>query len=303
MVEYKQNQPSTAQRRIAQLRFMERHSVFPVQLNKGAFQLVQSFWLYIQHRKKVEECNVGALRNDHKAVRALGDFLAIPEAAWPTAPTEPMTDERFIPPPELVHQLLHADYTPNPSTSYANALVKGFLAFDFLIGARCPSEAFSLKLTDFSAERHRIVITEPKKSGRRRTLGLDPDWICCSTRRPSLANYTRYWRVKVDTDLKQTAFFLKPDGKPFGSKAGLRKFVCELVQPKFPWFHPYLGRHWSANARLIDWDFDYNRVADWHGHESVNMTRKHYEHNARLLKQEHGGDWLARAGRARRKTD
>ena len=83
------------------------------------------------------------------------------------------------------------------------------------------------------------------------------------------------------------------------SKYALALYVNEMVKPKFPWFHPYLGRHWSCTARLIDWDFDYTRVADWHGHESVNMTRRAYEHNARILKRMHGGDWLARAGRSR----
>jgi hypothetical protein len=29
----------------------------------------------------------------------------------------------------------------------------------------------------------------------------------------------------------------------------------------------------SVNARLIEWEFDYARVAAWHSHESVNMTK------------------------------
>ena len=49
------------------------------------------------------------------------------------------------------------------------------------------------------------------------------------------------------------------------------------------------------NARLIEWEFDYARVAAWHGHESVSMTKNAYEQSARLQEALHGGDWLARA--------
>lgn len=296
MREYKRLNPRTIQGRLAQLAFMERHPVFPVQTHKGPWALVNSFWLYVQHREKVEEAQPGALRNDHKAVRTLGDFLAIPHQVWPTAPAELMTDERFIPTPEQVHDLLQANYTPRPKVSYENALVKGLLVFDFLIGPRFPSEPHALQLADLDCARHRIVITEPKKTGRRRTLRIEPTWICCSPRHPSLANYL-VWRRKVDPERQQKAFFLQANGKPFSSKDTLRNYLNEMVKPKFPWFNPYLGRHWSCTARLIDWDFDYNRVADWHGHESVNMTRREYEHNTRLLKAEFGGEWIARTGR------
>lgn len=302
LLEYRNRDPETVRRRVAHLAFMERHPVFPVQLHGTAFQMVSTFWLYVQHRKKVELKSPGAMKNDFKAIRALGDFLAIPEQVWPTAPTEPHTDERWIPSPEHVHGLLHANYTKNPAQSYENALVKALLAFDYLIGPRFPSEPHKLMMRDFQPDRHRIVITEPKKSGRRRTIGIEPEWICCSTRHPSLGNFVRYWRPKVATGEYQDVF-LRPNGKPFKSKYTLRTWLRERVQPKFPWFHPYQGRHWSVTARLIDWDFDYNRVADWHGHEDVNMTRREYEHNTRLLKHEHGGDWIARAGRKRSPTD
>lgn len=296
LTSYKRLQAGTIQKKLAQLDFMERHSVFPVQLHKGPWALLNSFWMYIQQRELVEGAKPGALRNDHKAIHSLGDFLGIPKNIWPTAPTEPMTDERFIPSPDEVHALLHADYTPSPRTSYENHLIKGLLALDFLFGVRMPSEAFALKLKDFDPARHTCVVTEPKKSGRRRTVLVEPEWICCSTRHPSLANYL-VWRRKVDPEGKEAAFFLQADGKPFASKDTMRNFLSEKVKPHFPWFYPYLGRHWSTTARLIDWDGDYARVADWHGHEDVNMTRREYEHNTRILRREHGDDWLFRAGR------
>jgi integrase len=310
MRDYKRRNPNTIAHRLRQLRFMATHPAMPVQLHRDRYALVNSFYLYVRYRETVEGKPATTLINDHKAVRALGDFLGVPREVWPTAPTEPMTDEREIPTPEQVYDLLHADYTPNASSSYDNALVKAMLVLDFLIGVRMPSEGYVLKRTDFRPEHHLLVVTEPKKSLRRRTLLLEPEWVCCSPRHPSLANYLQ-WRSKVDPEGRQPAFFLKKDGKPFPSKFAMRKFLVEHVQPRFPWFYPYLGRHWCATARLIEWDFDYSRVADWHGHETVDMTRREYEHNARLQLRMHGGDWLARVarkprsdkGRGHRQTD
>ncbi|MCA1812133.1 MAG: hypothetical protein LC623_09015 [Halobacteriales archaeon] len=296
--DYKRRKASTIGHRLAQLRFMERHEAMPVNLHGGRFALVNSFYLYVRYRETVEEAPATTLINDHKSVKVLGDFLGIPREVWPTAPTEPHTDERWIPLPEDVHALLHSNYTPTPQLSYDNALVKAILVLDFGFGVRCPSEAWILKKKDFMPDKHLIVVTEPKKSGRRRTLMIEPEWLCCSRRHPSLANFL-VWRKKVDPNDEQEDFFLRADGTPFPSKHALNKFVNDLVKPRFPWFHPYLGRHWSVNARLIDWGFDYTRVADWHGHETVDMTRREYDHNARMLARLHGKDWLNRVARAR----
>lgn len=294
--DYKRRNPNTIGQRLRQLRFMENHKDMPVSLHGGRFALVNTFYLYVKYREDVEDKAATALINDHKAIRALGDFLGVPREVWPTAPTEPMTDERKLPSPEDVWALLHSDYTPRPTTSYNNALVKAILLVDFGMGLRTPSEVHALRLADFDPARHLLVVTEPKKSMRRRTLLLEPEWMCCSSRHPSLANYL-VWRDKVDPQRKQEAFFLKADGKPFGSKFGLRKLLVEHVKPRFPWFHPYLGRHWCANARLIEWGFDYARVADWLGHETVDMTRREYEHNARLHQRLWSDEWLLRVAR------
>lgn len=299
--DYKRRKPSTIRTRLAQLSFMETYSEMPVQMHSGRYALVNSFYLYIRYRETVAGAKATALINDHKSIRTLGDFLGIPREIWPTAPTEPMTDERWIPSPEDVYALLHADYTPNASSSYDNALIKAMLLLDFGYGVRFPSEAHALRLKDFKPEPHLLVVTEPKKSGRRRTLLVEPDWMCCSRSNPSLANYL-VWRRKVDPENKQEAFFLKSDGTPFASKHGLNKFVKQHVQPKFPWFYSYLGRHWCANARLIDWGYDYPRVADRLGHETVDMTRREYEHNARLHERLYGKDWLLRIARRPRQT-
>lgn len=95
---------------------------------------------------------------------------------------------------------------------------------------------------------------------------------------------------------------MRDTGEPFDSKGGIAEFLGKRVKPRFPWFYLYLGRHWCANARLIDTGFDYIQVADWLGHESVNMLRREYEHNARLHQRLYGNNWIARVSR-RAKTD
>lgn len=70
---------------------------------------------------------------------------------------------------------------------------------------------------------------------------------------------------------------------------------------QFPWFYPYLGRHWCANARPIDSDRNHSKVADWLGDTSVTTLRPHYEHNAEIHKEICGGDWLERAFQPRGK--
>ncbi len=293
--DYKRRHPRTIQCRLGQLRFMEEHPKMPVKMHGDRYTLVNSFYLYAKYRETVENKPATSLVNDYKAIRTLGDFLGIPREVWPTQPTPPETDERWLPTPEQVHELVHTEYTRRPNVSYENALIKALLLLDFGVGVRFPSEAHALKLRDFDPDRHVLVVTEPKKSGRRRTLLLEPDWLCCSKRLPSLANYLR-WRKKLDPEGKQEAFFLTPDGKPFATKYAMATFLRRHVIPRFPWFYPYLGRHWCANARLIECGFDYSRVADWLGHESVNMTRREYDHNARLYERLNGKDWLSRMG-------
>ena len=120
-----------------------------------------------------------------------------------------------------------------------------------------------------------------------------PRWLCCGKNRASLAQYLK-WRAKVDVG-GTDAFFLMPNGEPFKSKHHLKRWLDLRVKPKFPWFHGYLGRLWCANARLIEWGYDYSRVAEWLGHESVDMTRRTYEHEARLHRRNYGGSWMERA--------
>lgn len=162
-----------------------------------------------------------------------------------------------------------------------------------MVAFRWPSEAFAMLVSDFDPPKHTLIIREPKKNYSERTLYLEPEWICCASNRPSLANWLT-WRAKV-ADGTSNAMFLKPDGEPFRSKQEMATWLANRVKPHFPWFHGYMGRRWGVNARLIEWNFDYARVAQWTGHESIDMIRREYEQDARLHAKLYGKNWLSRA--------
>ncbi len=93
------------------------------------------------------------------------------------------------------------------------------------------------------------------------------------------------------------AFFLKADGPAFESKEAMRRFWNKTIRPHFPAINPYKGQGWAATARLIEWDFDYYRVAQQLGHPNLEQIRRDYDRDARLAKAMHGTDWLRRATR------
>jgi integrase len=287
---------NTIAQRMRDLRRMATHPLVPVKIHGTRFDLVDSFYQHMRHRETVEHKAATAVKNDFKAVASLGDFRGIPREVWPRPPTVPRRARKILPSPEDIHDLLHSDYAPDPQNNYANHLVRYMLVLDFAFGLRFPNEAFSLRITDFDPAGHTLVIREPKKGGSTRRVLIEPSWLCCGPNRPSLAQFLR-WRAKVDVG-GTDAFFLMPNGEPFKSKYQLKRWLDTHVKPKFPWFHTYLGRIWCANARLIEWKYDYARVAEWLGHESVDMTRRTYEHEARLHRKKYGEAWLERAFKA-----
>lgn len=166
------------------------------------------------------------------------------------------------------------------------------MAANFGLGLRAPSELHKLKVTDLDVRNHILVVTEPKKSGKRRRLVLEPDWLCCGKKRLGLAGYLK-WRAM--TNPTTDAFFVRQDGTAYPSKEMLSKDLNEKVKPLFPWYHPYLGRHWSVNARLVETHGDWNKVARWHGHENVKQTMTAYAPSYEVYARLYGKNWLARA--------
>lgn len=288
---FKRRQPETIRKTIGQLEFMARHNLFPVTLHGSRADLVESFSMYATAREQIDKASPSALRNDHKAVRALGAFRSIPENVWPTSPPLVEGEPASVPSPEQVFDLLHTNYAPR--YSYENMLTRYMLAFTFGFGVRAPSEVWALRVGDVDLSHGSLVITEPKKSGRRRAVVVEPAWLMNSARRMSLATWMEKWRPLSNpaTD----ALFPNVDGKAFSSKFALAQFLKRAVQPRFPWYHPYVARHWSCNARLIDSGRDWNAVARFHGHENVKMTMNTYAPAVELHERKFGKNWLTRA--------
>lgn len=295
LVTWERMNPRTVGQRLRDLRRLASHPLVPVKVHGTRMDLVDSFLQFMHHREIVEGKTGTAIANDFKAVKILAKYRGIPREVWPKPPPILEKANETLPSPEEIHALLHSSYAPDAKNSYTQHLIQYLLVLDFGFGPRMPSEAHALRIQDFDPDRHLITIREPKKSMRSRRLYVEPEWLCCGTNRPSLVHYLK-WREKVDVG-GTDAFFLKPNGEPFPTKDALRVFLEGYIRPKFPWYHGYLGRTWTTNARLIEWGFDYARVADWLGHESVEMVRKHYEKDARIHQKLYGDAWLDRAFR------
>ncbi|MHB8585879.1 MAG: hypothetical protein ACYDDF_08620 [Thermoplasmatota archaeon] len=261
---------------------------------------MQTFAGYVTCREEFESAKFGALSNDHKAIRALGDFLGIPENVWPTCPPAPEHEGKQVPSPEQVYELLHHDFFAK--NSFENLLVRYLLAYSFGYGVRAPSELLTLSLMDLDLANHIVTVTEFKtnKSGRRRRIVVEPEWLCCSRSRLSLENW-----VAKRTNLPGTspAVFVRENGQPFTNPDALAVFLKRTVQPEFPWYTCYVARHWSCNARAIQWNLDWARVAKWHGHRTTKMAMSTYAPAVEVHRKLYGDEWLERAFSRNRDTN
>lgn len=294
LLEWRRRSPGTVEERLRHLERLATHPLVPVKIHGTRIEIVASFYAFVRHRELVEGKRSTAIVNDYKAIRALGDFLRIPANVWPTRPTVERRAKELLKSPEDVHELLHAAYTRNARKSYENHLVRHMLGATVGLNMRAPSELWEMRLGDFEPTTHTLVIREPKKGHRTRRLLIEPTWLCCGPTRLSLGTYLRRWRPKVDVG-GTDRFWLRPTGEPFATKLDLARFLERRVQRHFPWFSCYFGRRWGSNARLIDSKYDYARVANFLGHESMDRLRNDYEQDARLHERLHGRSWIQRA--------
>jgi integrase len=298
----------TTEDRIRHFRFMETYPAQPVMLHGTRFQFLMSARLFYDVRKRsFEEERVekgdpsignGALERDLKTLKTLGKFLGVPENVWPVGPPRVQPAKETMPTPEKVYELLHHDWTPNPARNIENQWVKHVLAMAFGIGPRPPKELWFMRATAYNPDSGLLKIVEPKKRHRVRTIYVEPTWLANGTNRPSLDNWLRH-RDRLNPE--SSAMFPNPiTGRDFPSPEAFNEFLKGRVKDAFPWFHGYLARHWCCYARLIDGgltDTNYNLVAEWFGHDSVDMTRDTYGPGARAYSKSpaYGTDWLSRA--------
>jgi hypothetical protein len=295
---YERQRVSTIKTRLRQLRFMRDYEGSPVAIHGTKNEIVNTFLRYVTYREEIADAGPSALVNDHSAIRTLGKMLAIPENVWPTRPKLEDKDERWIPSPEQVHDLLHTDFytTPSPRRNPRNAWARYVLAFSFGFGVRTPSEPYALPAEGIRPASGTAKIVEPKKGHSTRTVYVKPEWLLESRRHLALDNWMT-WRDELDPMTGKA--FCRPDdsGQAYASKWGLRQALIRAVNnvDGFDWWYPNLGRYWGINARLIDTGFDYEEVARWTGHTSVDRLINDYDQGARRLLEIHGDNWLHRA--------
>jgi integrase len=296
--------PSTVADRLRHIRFMETYPGQPVMLHGSRYQFLMTGRLFYAVRKQgnpakgVEPAGDGALQKDLKCLKTLGRFLGVPPNVWPVSPPRIRSTGERMPTPEEVRALLHTDWTPNAKHSIENAWIKTVLAMHFGIGMRSPKEYWFLPADAYEPSAGLLTITEPKKRHRQRTVFVEPTWLAKGTNRPSLDNWLK-WRARLNPE-GRTMFPNPITGKDFPSPEAFKQFLDRRVKARFPWWHGYIARHWSCYARIIEGGFtdsSYNAVAEWFGHDSVDMTRDTYGPAARAYSKSprYGTDWLSRA--------
>jgi integrase len=197
-----------------------------------------------------------------------------------------------------VYHLLHSDFTKDPTRSVVNAWAKHVLAHHFGFGLRSPKEYWFMRVDAYNQDAGILKVIEPKKRLKERLLFVEPTWLATARSRPSLDRWLE-WRDKLNPEGR--AMYPNPEtGRDFPNPDAFRMYLNRLVQPRFPWFHGYLARHWCTYARIIDAGFtdsSYNAVAEWFGHEKADMTRDVYAPGARAYSKspKYGKNWLSRA--------
>ena len=281
---------STIEKRLRYARFMETHAS-PVDFRHPTYE---NFIRHMDYREEIEKATSQALRHEWKTMIMFLRAYGIADN-WMKyrAPHYAPTIDILIPYPETVNQFFTYEYSKD---KYETKLYQYLFFLGFTIGMRPPSELCNLDLADIKIDGKRgsITITETKKHGNKRTL-IPERFILVSPNRKSLKNYIEKWRPTVGNG-SETALFLTPEGKRFTADY-LRTKLSEHGKKVWKDFHPYTMRHWCATARMIEWEYNIDRVSSWLGHSHLDMTKR-YVHMAEEYYKQDQGSWLRRAIRS-----
>jgi integrase len=281
---------STIAKRLTYARFMETHLV-PVDFRNPNYE---NFIHHMDYREEIEKATSQALRHEWKTMTMfLRAYGIVDDWNKYRAPHYEPNIDIVIPYPEIVNKFFSYDYSKN---QYTAKLYQYIFFFGFTIGVRPPSELCNLNVTDIIIEGKRgsVTITEEKKHGHKRTV-IPERFILVSPNRKSLKNYIDKWRPMVADD-SEIALFLTPEGKRF-TPDYLRAQLTQHGQKIWKPFHPYTMRHWCATARMIEWNYNLDRVSSWLGHSHLDMTKR-YVHMAEEYYKQDQGSWLRRAIRS-----
>ena len=294
---------STIEHRLRCARRMMAHPVFPIDFANLTYQ---QFIAYMTYREDIEKAGHWALKNDIQAIQMF--LTAYGKRPIDTKNTPVILgndywfyklphivkhNDRIIPSPNEVHQIITYEYSRDP---YTNTLFQTLFAHNFWIGWRVPSEICVFTLDDVDFDHGSIRITEPKKHYSTRRIEPDEAILTGKTRK-SFKNYVDKWRPKVECSKSGNAFYLTPTGRPFTPRH-LGHELSERGKQVFPAFQPYVSRHWNATAMLIrakleSGFYDKHDVQKWLGHEKEETTDI-YVDQAKSLFKKYPFDWIKR---------
>jgi len=279
---------STIEKNLRYARFMERHSI-QVDFRNPSYE---NFIKHMDYREEIEHATPSALKNEWKAMLMFLKAWGI-EKQWNRykSPYYATNQDIILPYPETVHDFFHYKYS---NDKYENKLYQYIFFIGFFFGVRPPSEICNMTLDNIRINKNgkgMITVIEAKKHGRKRVL-VPEKYILSSKVHKSLKNWIEHWRPLV-ADKDEKTLFLTTEGKPFTPRY-LGKKLREHGKKVWNKFHPYIMRHWCATARMIEWNYNLNRVSDWLGHSNINTTRK-YVHIAQEYYEQDQGSWLKRA--------
>ena len=264
--------PSTVKNHMNYARFMETH-IIPVNFRKPCFT---DFMKHMDYREQIEHAGSHALAQEWLTMQKFLIAYNIPFGLGTTwnykPPSRPPSRPQHIPLPNTVYQQLHHQYTHD---EYNNSLLQYTLTHEYLIGWRNPSETILMKTTDIDLDNGIITITEKKKHYKKRIIAPDHIILHGKTRK-SFKNWIDHWRNRVENQHSKDYLYLRKNGKPLHDSQ-YRMFLNKYVKPIYPWYHPYISRHWCAIAKLIQTKietehYDEYQVRNWLGHEQIQTT-------------------------------
>jgi len=267
----------TIAKRLRYLRYMETHD-YPIDLRDPT---EKEFIRHIRYRMYHETptATINALKHEKLAFNMLRKCYGLPEITI-KFPRQQPNKKMIIPLPEIVRELWHYKYDKQRPI---RKLYQYMFRLSFLIGMRPPSEIANLKTSDILFNRNGTAILtlhEDKENGRQRTIILPPA-IATDPRHKSLQNWLTSWRPRIANE-NCDALFPKKNGD-YWTAAHLGKEM--RTQGKKVWepYHPYVSRHWSCIARLIEQKELHDHwntlvVKEWHGHDKIKNTEKYIKY-------------------------
>jgi len=253
---------------------------------------LKAFLRHLDFREVYQHATRDALRHERDAVNMLNRAFGLPEFVF-RLPPQKQNKKVILPLPEVVREFWRYDYPIG--NEYKKRLYKYMFFFGFFVGVRAPSELVLLKTSNiiFNANgTATIIIIEQKKNYSERVLVL-PREIATDPLHKSLKNWIDKWRPETDND----SLFVTEDGRPWNVRY-LGHELSQYGKLVWPQYHPYVMRHWSATARLIEQKiktntFDLRPVTEWLGHEKQSVTEG-YIRSAMMYYDVAPYSWLSR---------